>query len=608
MTSVKRVISLLVCYLLLNGSFLFAGFPDTLRIKKNEILFFNDSLVTFPTDTVIERPPGVAIFRPGNRIEATRKFYDSLRTRTEQKKWIRKLFDLLIISDRDAPAQTMEPVTSAKKFDRYRGYTIRSIKYFTLDPFGPLIQDTILHDPKGIQHSLNILHIATKERILKQNLLFKPGDPINPSLLSDNERLLRQLPFIKDARIVIVPEGEGVADILVIARDVFSLAGTYDYLNPEAGQISVYENNFMGLGHQVKATGLYDYQKESPWGWAAGYRVDNISRSFISGRLNLYNAFAQQRADLSFSRDFFSPFIKNAGGVSLSLAFVHKQLPGDSLIRPLRYSYQDFWYGRSFLLDADKRNRIIAAGRYYVNNVLERPEIKPFEYHRLQRYQLLIGGVSFVKDAYYRSGLIYNFGTTEDIPRGFRLTLTGGYEWNEFSNRPYSGIDLSFGSYSVRSGYFNGGIAWGGFIENRSLTQGVFHLRTSYFTPIITAGRFYLRQFADLDFTAGIRRYRDETITINNELGLRGFSSDSLLGTRRLTLQLETVAFSPLYIYGFRFAFFAFADFGVLDKGDILFTDNKLYSGIGAGVRIRNENLVFKTFQIRLGFLRKKRF
>lgn len=29
---------------------------------------------------------------------------------------------------------------------------------------------------------------------------------------------------------------------------------------------------------------------------------------------------------------------------------------------------------------------------------------------------------------------------------------------------------------------------------------------------------------------------------------------------------------------------------------------NKLYSGIGLGIRIRNENLVFKTFQIRFAY------
>ncbi len=47
---------------------------------------------------------------------------------------------------------------------------------------------------------LNKTHVNTNERIIRKNLLFSAGDTISPLTLSDNERILRDLPFINDAQ------------------------------------------------------------------------------------------------------------------------------------------------------------------------------------------------------------------------------------------------------------------------------------------------------------------------------------------------------------------------------------------------------------------------
>ena len=52
----------------------------------------------------------------------------------------------------------------------------------------------------------------------------------------------------------------------------------------------------------------------------------------------------------------------------------------------------------------------------------------------------------------------------------------------------------------------------------------------------------------------------------------------------------------------FRFLFFGFGDLGLIGPENRSIFSNKLYSGIGIGVRVRNENLVFKTFQIKFAF------
>ncbi len=93
-----------------------------------------------------------------------------------------------------------------------------------------------------------------------------------------------------------------------------------------------------------------------------------------------------------------------------------------------------------------------------------------------------------------------------------------------------------------------------------------------------------------------------ESININDENGIRGFQDDAVAGTQRFVTNLETVTFTPFNFYGFRFALFGFLDMAFIwDEKNDIFTED-FYSGLGFGIRIRNEKLVFKTFQIRLGF------
>jgi hypothetical protein len=73
-------------------------------------------------------------------------------------------------------------------------------------------------------------------------------------------------------------------------------------------------------------------------------------------------------------------------------------------------------------------------------------------------------------------------------------------------------------------------------------------------------------------------------------------------GTQRLSVSIESVLFSPANLYGFRFAFFGFADLSLLSGTNVKIGNSSIVSGIGLGVRIRNDNLVFNTLQVRLGF------
>jgi hypothetical protein len=102
-----------------------------------------------------------------------------------------------------------------------------------------------------------------------------------------------------------------------------------------------------------------------------------------------------------------------------------------------------------------------------------------------------------------------------------------------------------------------------------------------------------------MSYTRQFNRLGIDPLTINNVFGLRYFSGDSTFGAQRITLHSETTFFLNYKLLGFKFAPFAFGDLSLLTPEHASFDKSALYHGIGAGIRARNENLVFNTIELR---------
>ena len=124
----------------------------------------------------------------------------------------------------------------------------------------------------------------------------------------------------------------------------------------------------------------------------------------------------------------------------------------------------------------------------------------------------------------------------------------------------------------------------------------------NWFSNLMGKGRYRVRQFIDVNLTRGWNRmdgYR-ESFGFEDNAELRGLGEE-IYGNNRLVVNSETVVFTPWHLYQFRFALYGFADLGILGYNGNLFK-NGFYSTIGIGVRIKNEHLIFRTINIRLGF------
>ena len=112
------------------------------------------------------------------------------------------------------------------------------------------------------------LHMSTKERVVRRVLLFKEGDPVRTRQIYETERLLRALPFVKDAHIdpVVQPDGTVVARVRV--RDAWTTqinAGFSSVGGQKAMNFGLDEMNFLGLGKSLSFDTAKDHQR-STWG------------------------------------------------------------------------------------------------------------------------------------------------------------------------------------------------------------------------------------------------------------------------------------------------------------------------------------------------------
>ena len=161
---------------------------------------------------------------------------------------------------------------------------------------------------------------------------------------------------------------------------------------------------------------------------------------------------------------------------------------------------------------------------------------------------------------------------------------------------------VSAGKSFPDAGYFYGSVAIASFFNGSVREQGNFYARMNYFTNLLAVGKFKSRSFVNIDYSRGIGRYTDEYLRFIENNGFTGFKNDSISGTQRFTISLESVLFSPANYHGFRFAFFGFSDLGMLAGSNELIGKGFNLISLGIGLRIRNDNLLFNTLQIRLAF------
>jgi hypothetical protein len=585
---------------------------QSIKIKKERIVLLNDTIHGLFKDTTLLIPDSISYRLIRKKKIRNSSFYDSLYEKAMRSKITKEAYNLLFIKPVQVstfPSDTNDNIRSESLFERFENKTISQIHIKRLDVFGTGIYDTHTYENPWINRVGNNIHIKTRKNVIRNNLLFTEGDALEPFALAESERLLRALVFLEDARLIVENDtlDSSYVHVFVLTKDVWSLGLGYKMISANSYRIAIYDKNLLGLGSAFDNNMRIYTDGDQMINYDGIYTVNNISGTFIEGNLRHINDYNQEYSGLELNRTFLSPGILYGGGLKINRnnEFEEKAI-NDSTIKRImvQSSIKDFWIGRSFPVSAHKNDplNLILSFKYKNKTHYKRPIPDPDTNLAYQDYNLFLIQATLSKNKYYKSTRIYSFGRTEDIPYGMLLQANVGLKNEEFRSKIYTGLRFSSGVYANKIGYFFWNAAIGTFFYKHSYDQLSFEIKKSFFSRLISLKNWDLRQFLSAVYTLGLERYEDEYIRFENDKNIRGLKLEQLFGQQRLIATYESVFFTPYQFLGFRFAFFLFSDMGLLGSNKESIFKNELYAGYGLGFRLRNEHLIFRTFEIRLGY------
>jgi hypothetical protein len=577
---------------------------NIVKLKAGKVLLAEDTIIVAQQDTVIVLPVKTDYYITNS---SNNSIYKKIQQKAYRNSITKELHDIILVPE-DSVSKIGSVLTQKSEvpFLPYRHLKIRNITFEKLDVFGPTIIYPYRKPQTKVGKFANKIHVKTKDGVIFDHLLFKIGDALDPNTLAENERILRELPYIEDARIYIgnLNNRSDSVDLIIVVKDKFSKGFDLNIKSGNTQILDFWDNNIFGSGQELQNT-YYHTPGEKPIEGLDGlYRIRNIGGSFINCQMG-YNAFGAEGYNVRFWRDFFTQRTTYAG--NLSYARKNTFTLNKDQWEPLNSIYTNFWLGRAFPIRQfgfynTKLNNVVVSFGVFDRQFLKSPTTAINSLYQFHNTTYYLANFSFSTQGYFKSNLVYNYGKTEDIPYGFLLNFTHGYEKNQYMERLYNGVSISKGNIIGNFGYLYGNIAFGGFTYQKKFEQGVLRTNTSFFTNLLVINRFKVRHFINISFVKGYRRFSDEILTINNLSGIRGYKNDSAKGTQKLTINLESVYFTPWYVFGFRVAALVYADFGWVGPSIVPMFDNSVYSGFGLGFRIRNEKLVFKTIQLRFAY------
>lgn len=542
-----------------------------------------------------------------NKGKKYEQFYDSLEFKARQKTMTRIIYDFLVSPPR--PYIDKEAL-SLEYYSQMDGKIIAEISVQPLEVFGPTFEDTTRAANSWLEKTANAVHSRSNMNTIEKMLLFKVGDFIDPELMYENERIIRSLPYIQDVKIILEQDSiyKGLVKVHVLTKDRFSIGVSGGVDGGNSAALELYNQNIFGVGHEISFRFVGHLNRQPYTGLETFYKISNIKGKFVDISAGYMNTYLKEGFSLVLDKPFITPSVKwGFGGSALRMFRTDRIMDNDPIKTsiPMDLAFFNVWGGRGFQLNpgnAQNSQMVVSAG-VFNRTYFHRPSPSQDGLQYFSNSTFYLTGITFSQRRYLQDQLVYSYGVTEDIPEGFKNELVYGFDANEFGNRHYAHLFLSNGNLLVkRQGYLYLSAGIGGYFKNNEYEQGQIQGSLNFISRQIHAGRKRFRLFARANYLLGIRRFEIENLTFNRNDHIRGFSSLEAIGKQRLSVDLEYVLFIRQQFYKFNMAVYGFADLGIIGSNKALIFTENYYSGLGLGMRIHNENLVFKTFHLRLGF------
>jgi hypothetical protein len=531
--------------------------------------------------------------------------YRKIQSFADKRRFTQWLHDAVFVRVPDSVVAV--PKADKPKRDphrRYKGRRIRHVLVHVLDPFGSNIGDTLVYGMSALEHAGNAVHRRTRSRIIHDLLLFNEGERLDPLRLTETERVLRQYPLVNDASITVLPVkgSDSEVDVQVIVQDRWSIEGGLSG-DQRSAQAHITESNLLGLGQQLEQGFAHDLSRTSPV-WTGQHRVYTYGKSFVNSTARYRASQERDEAALSFSRPFFSPLTRWAGSLSGTKTW-HKPSVDPLLTfdRPgvVGTTSFDAWAGLSLRSaldssDAARSTHYVLAARYnWTDNRVPALIADTFSYADTR---MALASFQVSLRQYATERYLYRFGSTEDVAEGLLLNVTAGALWaREAVLRPYTGIMATRAKYTDQGRYYLATLGLGTFWRNGALFDARALATVSGFSELFSLGRWKVRQFAQCAYAKAIAPVNSRSLQLTGDQLVR-MDPYGWYGDQKLFVRMETVAYAPYNVLGFRFAPVLVLAVGTLG-GEHESLDRTVYRpAFGLGLLVRNERLLSSTFRV----------
>lgn len=524
------------------------------------------------------------------------RFFDSLRIKASRSKVGKLLYDLLVTAPQTIQnSPTGAVVDESRRFRPYTGRAIRSINIQVMEPF-----DTL---GNWFERAGNTLHVKTRTGIIRQDLLFDEGDPVDPQQMVRQLQLLRSRRYISDADVIIrrIPGNFRQVDIYVLVYDSWTISVDGSLGSGGETMVGLSDANIAGLGAQFGVDVNFNRRDFSFGGTIFKIDAPNLFGSFYHGSLSVGREFSESELKFSLEKPLIQPTDYSVGFSYTRIKEDKEFVAPDTALFFSRTFNTDLWAGFSHKFAPTPFNIFLMA-HYNRLRYGERPtvEARLNPYYHENDNVLFSTGIYYEK--FYTTNMLYGYGTREYIPTGYRCELIGGYTWGEFRNDYYMGACVSAGDF-YRPGFFFASLGVASYIgrHTHDWYQSMAQVNLRWFSNLHSFRRNHLRQFISMNYTVGWNRTNgyEEQIKFDNYGNIRMLNED-IDGLTRLSFNAESIVFTRFQPLGFRMTFFGYFDFGTLGYSYNPFK-NGFYSTIGAGLRFKNERLIFSAIQIQFG-------
>ncbi len=439
------------------------------------------------------------------------------------------------------------------------------------------------------------LHAATREVVIRRVLLFAEGDKVQERLIYETERLLRALPFVKDAHIDPVVQADGTVVAMVRVRDAWTTQANAGY-SQVGGQksmnLGINEKNFGGFGKSVALDFSQDPMRRT-WGlgygdpqlfgsrWTLQAQAQHLSDGFVRSlqlEQPFYALLTPWSAGVGLMQKHSSLYFYDQGVQVYQAPFAQNEIHLSGAMA-LHESGTRVWRGGLSFEDQDTSYGTVTqtgpAGALAPPRLTDR---------RLRGPAVTL---STVKDAYDSFVDLQGM----DVPEDYNLAWTGELDLGIYGRSFGSSMTAPFFQVSTGSGWSSSSndlVLFAGSFKGRKpdtgLEDGLLDLSLTQYHKL-TSDQI-LAGMVSVD--RAVRPDPEDWYYLGGDQGMRGFPNEMHPGDARWIASFEYRLLTDQRWLGLvRMGYTAFVDLGSIHRLDGEGW-SRTYSDLGLGLRMGN--------------------